>query len=179
MQNLFEKPMLLAPSSYSWKDLESYKTIVRQGLSAADEILFQVHNYLEAGQLSAAVDYADKNLNGITDVASKQQVNLLIDFALSKRQDIASLEKTGQLDKKSELNHVLLALNQIELNPNVNLDAHMEFFKTNNLKFYENWIRLARLVKLKSTGEIQNFLKDNYFNDTDFVLAQEARGMIE
>lgn len=179
MQSLFKKPLLTAPFSYLWKDLEAYKSIVRQGLSVTDETLFQIHNYLESAQLSAAVDFADKNLNGISDVAVKQQINLLIDYALAKRNEIQSLEKTGQLDKKSELNHVLLALNQIELNPNAPIDEHIEFFKSNNLKFYDHWIRLARLVKLKSTSEIKLFLKDNYFSDNDFILVQEARGFVD
>lgn len=179
MQALFKKPLLVAPFSYLWKDLESYKTTVRQGLSPTDETLFQIHNYLEASQLSAAVDYADKNINSISDVAIKQQITLLIDYALNKRQDIVMLERADKLDKKSELNHLLLALNQLELNPNKPIDTHIEFFRTNNLKFYGQWVRLTRLIKNQSAPEIQNYLKDNFLTEEDFVPVQEARGLIE
>lgn len=179
MQQLFKKPLLVAPFSYLWKDLEAYKAVVRQGLSPMDETLFEIHNYLESSQLSAAVDYADKNLNSITEVATRQQAMLLIDYALAKRNEIQSIEKTDQLDSKSELNHLLLALNKIEMGSGSAIEAHVEFFKSNNLKFYDHWVRLAYLVKSKSLMEIRNFLKDSYFADSDFLLVQEARGLID
>ncbi|MBC7465909.1 MAG: hypothetical protein H7256_07940 [Bdellovibrio sp.] len=179
LQALFKKPLLVAPFSYLWKDLESYKATVRQGLPPTDEVLFQIHNYLESSQLSAAVDYADKNTNSISDIAIKQQITLMIDFALNKRQDIVMLERADKLDKKSELNHLLLALNQVELNPSKAIDSHIEFFRNNNLKFYGQWVRLARLIKLNSVPEIQAYLKDNFLTEEDFVPVQEARGLVE
>lgn len=179
LQAQFKKPMLLAPFSYLWKDLDPYKVIVRQGLSQVEDIQFQVHDYLESAQLSAAVDFVEKNLNAITDTQTKAQVNLLIDYSLGKRHEIISLDKADLLDKKSELNHLILALNKIEIQVEPSIENDIEFFKTNNIKFYDQWVRLSLLMKKKTVPDIKLFLKNNFLAESDFILVHEARGLVE
>ncbi|MBC7466415.1 MAG: hypothetical protein H7256_10520, partial [Bdellovibrio sp.] len=176
---LFQRPALVAPFSYQWKDLEQYKVIVREGLTVSDDTLFKVHDYLESTQLGAAVDYAEKNKDQISDVSVRQQITLLILYALNKKSEILTLEKTNQLDKKSELNHILLALTKVNLDATANVDAHLAFFKENNLKFYQRWVELSALINRKAAAEIRSYLKENFPTETSFTLVNEGRGLLD
>ncbi|OFZ31499.1 MAG: hypothetical protein A2622_02630 [Bdellovibrionales bacterium RIFCSPHIGHO2_01_FULL_40_29] len=176
---MFKKPTLLAPFAYQWKDLEQYKLLVRQGLNPQDDMLFQVHDYLESSQLSAASDFAEKSKNSIHDTASIQQISLLVNYALNRRSEIISLSRTGQLDPKSDLNHLLVGLTKVQVDPLADVKEHIDFLNQNHLKFYAQWIQLSALIRRNSKPEISHFLKENFLRDAEFILAQEARGMID
>lgn len=175
----FQRPALVSPFSYQWKDLEQYKVIVREGLSTTDDTLFKLHDYLESNQVGAAVDYAEKNKDSIADVSLRQQISLLILYALNKKGEILVLEKTNQLDKKSELNNILLGLTKVSMDGTANVDSHLAFFKENNLKFYQRWIELVALINRKSIPEIRAYLKENFPTESSFSLVNEARGLLD
>ena len=179
LSNLFKKPTLIAPFSYQWKDLESMKSTVLRGLNVNDDTIFKIHDFLESNQLSAAVDYFEKNKNGISDPYSRQQMALLLDESLNKKTDALALEQTKQLDKNSELNHIILALTKINLDPYADIKIHLDFFKVNNLKFYFHWISLSALMRQKANAEIKSYLKENFQGDSDFMVVNEARGLLE
>lgn len=176
---LFIHPSLLAPFAYQWKDLEPYKVIVRQGLNSADDTLFKIHDYLESAQLSAAVDYAEKNKESIADIATRQQISLLIYYALNKKNEILALEQTNQLDKKSELNNILLALTKVNIDPYNNISSYLTFFRENHLKFYLQWVGLVALINKGSYPEIRAYLKENFPEETNFLIVSEARGLLD
>ncbi len=179
MAALFKKPSLLAPLSYQWINLEQYITAVRKKLSPSENRLFQVHDYLESSQISAAVDYVEKNKNDFVDMPSSQQMKLLIYNALNKRNEILSLNRANQLDKKSELNQVIIGLSKVQIDPEADVKETLNSLIKNNLKFYADWITLTALIQKKSTAEINNFLKTNYSGESDFLLVEEARSLLE
>lgn len=176
---LFKKPTLVAPFSYQWKDLETYISAVRKKLNRADDMVFQVHDYLESSQISAAVDFVEKNKNSFSDTATKQQMYLLVYNALNKRNEILSLGKTNQLDKKSELNHLIVGFSKVLIDAETDVSEHINFLNENNLKFYADWISLTRMVQKKKVAEIKYFLKSSYMADTDFIPAEEARSLLD
>ena len=176
---LFKKPTLVAPFSYQWKDLETYISVVRKKLNRTDDMVFQVHDYLESSQISAAVDFVEKNKNSFADAASRQQMYLLVYNALNKRNEILSLSKTNQLDKKSELNHLIIGLSKVLTSTDSDVSEHIDFLNQNNLKFYADWISLMGLVQKRKVADIKFFLKSNYMIDTDFIPAEEARSLLD
>ncbi len=176
---MFKKPNLLSPFSYQWKDLETYISEVRKKLNHADDMIFQVHDYLESSQISAAVDFIEKNKNTFTDVAIKQQMYLLVYNALNKRNEILSINKANQLDKKSELNQLIIGLSKVVMDPDSDVKEQIDFLNEKNLKFYANWITLSGLVHKKSISDIKFYLKANYMMDTDFIPAEEARSLLD
>ncbi len=176
---LFKRPTLLSPFSYQWKDLEVIKSTVLRGLNVSDETVFKIHDFLESNQLSTAVDYFEKNKNGISDSYTRQQIALLLDESLNKKAEALALEQTNQLDKKSELNHLILALTKISLDPSANVKVHLDFFTANNLKFYIHWINLTLLMRRKANAEIKSYLKENFQGESDFMVVNEARGQLE
>ncbi len=176
---LFQRPSLVAPFSYQWKDLEQYKVIVRQGISKAEDTLFNLHDYLESAQLGAAVDYAEKNKDSVADVSVRQQIALLILNALNKRNEILVLDKANQLDTRSDLNQVIVALAKVNIDGGFNVGSHMAYFRENNLKFYQQWVELAALINRKSIPEIRSYLKENFPSETNFTLVNEARSLLD
>lgn len=179
LSTLFKRPALLAPLSYQWKDLEVIKSTVLPGLDVSEVAVFKIHDFLESNQLSAAVDHFEKNKNAIADPLLRQQIALLLDEALNKKAEALALEQTNQLDKNSELNHIILALTKINLDPNANIKAHLDFFKINNLKFYTHWVTLTVLMRQKDKAQIKSYLKENFQGDSDFLVVNEARGQLE
>ncbi len=179
LATLFRKPSLLAPFSYLWKDLSTYKVIVQKGLGSSEDAIFKIHDYLESAQIGAAVDYAEKNNSSIADAGARQQISLLIYFALGKRNEILALEQAQKLEGNSELNHLLLALTDVALDPSANIQRHLDFFKDNNLKFYQQWVELQTLINAKANIGLRAYLRQNFSNDTDFVVANEARGLLD
>ena len=176
---LFKKPTLLAPFSYQWKELEAFKSSIFRGLDPGDETVFKIHDFLESNQLSAAVDHFEKNKNAIPDPFLRQQISLLLDESLNKKAEVLALDQTNQLDKNSELNHLILALTKINVDPSANIKNHLDFFKNNNLKFYTHWVKLTILMRLKDKVEIKAYLKENFQGESDFMVVNEARGLLE
>ncbi len=179
LSNLFRKPILVYGSTYRWKELEEYKITVRGALTPEEITLFEIHNYLEDGQVSAANQYADNNLAKVKDRAVRQQMILLILNSQARRNEIIALEKTNQLDMRNELNHIVLALNKIELEPTANISENLDFLKEHQLVFCSNWISLMQIMKARQTERIRPFLREHMVTVSQFLPVIEARSMIE
>ncbi len=176
---LFKKPFLLTPLAYQWKDLNEFALLIQKNLSASENILFQIHWLLESAKSSAALDFFEKNKANIAEVASRQQMALLIFYSLNRRAEILSLNRTNQLDKTSELNHVLIALTKIQADPFADVKEHVDYLNQNNLKFFSDWIILTGLVRKKVPAEIRAHLKNDSTENSDFLLIEEARGLLD
>lgn len=179
MATLFRRSLLIYGATYNWQELEEYKIAVRAALTPEEITMFEIHNYLEAGQVSAATQYSENNLAKVKDLAVKQQMMLLILNAQARRSEILVLEKTNQLDMRLELNHIILALNKIELNPSADISAHVIFLKEHQLIFLADWITLVQLEKAKKIDQIHPFLREHFVTVTNFLPVIEARSMIE
>ncbi|MBC7741794.1 MAG: hypothetical protein H7061_06340 [Bdellovibrionaceae bacterium] len=176
---LYKKPSLLVPLAYQWTFLEEYKIVVRSALSPEDVVLFEIHNYLESSQVSAAQQYAANNMGKIKDKSLKQQITLLTLNSQSRHNEIIALEKTNQLDPQSELNHLLFALNKIQADPPLDISPHLQFFKDHQLIFYNEWMQLAYLLKTKQHSLAKSFIRDHLISVTDFTPVIEAKGLTE
>ncbi|MBC7420497.1 MAG: hypothetical protein H7328_07180 [Bdellovibrio sp.] len=179
LSNLFRKSLLILSASYQWKELEEYKIAVRAALTPEEVTLFEIHNYLEMSQVSAAHQYSENNLAKIKEKAVKQQMTLLILNSQARRTEILALEKTGQLDMKSELNHILLALIKIELNPASDISIHIDYLKDHKLVFCQDWITLVQLTKSKQLEKIKPFLREHLMTVDNFAPVIEARSLVE
>ncbi len=177
--NLFTRPTLLPLQIYQWKDLEEYKITVRTALNAEDSVLFEIHNYLEGAQVSAANKYAENNLPKIKDKAVKQQLRLLILNSQGRKNEILALEKTNQLNMSSEINHLLLVINKLEVNPQADISTHLSFFKERQLVFYHHWIKLMQILKSKQIDRIRPFLREHLITVNNFIPVTEARSLTE
>ncbi len=176
---LFKKPALLAPYAYQWKDLKSFSDNVHKNLGPADDIIFKLHELLESSKVSEALDFFEKNKTNIADIPQRQQMALLVYYGLNRKSEVISLHKTNQLDKKSELNHLLVALTKIQIDPFTDVKDHVEYLTQRNLKFYADWVTLATLVRKKAPNEIRVHLKNNTTENSDFLLVEEARGLLD
>lgn len=179
LSNLFKKPLLLGPSIYQWKDLIEVVNQLRTQLNAEDAVIFETHQLIESGQVSAASEYIAQNAAKLKDNNIKQQLNLLIFHFQSRGSDIVALEKTNQLDLQSELNHVLLALNKLETNPNADISVHNQYFVSNKLDFYRDWITLVQLMKQSSTDALRTFTRNHFLTVNNFIPALEAKSIVE
>ncbi len=179
LSSLFKKPLLLAPNTYLWKDLAGYIDLVRPFLTTEDSVLFETHQLIESSQISAASQYISQNAAKLKDNFMKQQLNMLTFHFQSRSADVLALEKTNQLDMKSELTQVLLALNKLEENPNADISKHMQFFKDNQMAFYQDWISLVQIVKQGSPEAIRAFTRNHFLTVNNFVPALEAKSLVE
>ena len=134
---------------------------------------------LESGQISAASEYIAQNAAKLKDNFVKQQLNLLIFHFQSRGSDVIALEKTNQLDMQSELNHVVLALNKLETNPNSDISAHIQYFNANKMDFYRDWISLVQLMKQGSTDALRTFTRNHFLTVNNFIPALEAKSIVE
>ena len=105
-------------------------------MSGDEYILFQVHDYLESNQISTATEYVANNITRIANASVREQINLLLYNGQKRNKELLALEKSNQLDMGSELNHLLLALNKIEKNPNVSLSMHQQFLTSRQQVFF-------------------------------------------
>lgn len=176
---LFKKPLLLGPSIYLWKDLSELIAQLRPHLNAEEAVIFETHQLLESGQISAASEYIAQNAAKIKDNFVKQQLNLLIFHFQSRGSDVIALEKANQLDMQSELNHVVLALNKLETNPNSDISAHVQYFNANKMDFYRDWISLVQLMKQGSTDALRTFTRNHFLTVNNFIPALEAKSLVE
>lgn len=179
LATLFKTPHLIMPNSYQWKDLEEFKTEVRSNLTVENVILFEIHNLLETSQYNLAAQYAENNSSRINSKAIRQQINLLIYHTQARKNEVLSLEKTNQLDMNSELNHIVLALNKLDLNPQADVSTHLQFLKNGQLVFYYNWVLLFQLMKLNATDKLRPFVRENFSFIKGFLPAIEAKSMID
>ncbi len=179
LSTLFKKPLLLGPNIYLWKDLSDLINQLRPHLNAEDAVIFEAHQLLESGQISAASEYIVQNSAKIKDNFIKQQLNLLVFHFQSRTSDVIALEKTNQLDMQSELNHVILALNKLEANPNSDISIHIQYFNANKMDFYRDWITLVQLMKQGSTDALRAFTRNHFLTVNNFIPALEAKSLVE
>lgn len=178
LASLFKSPHLILPHSYQWKDLEDFKNLVRSSLNAEHAVLFDIHTLLETSQFNLANQYAENNLSRINDKAIRQQISLLIYHMEGRKNEVISLEKTNQLDPNADINHIILALNKLDLNPQADVSGHLQHLRNNQQGFYYNWISLFQLMKQNDNDKIKFFLRENYPSVKGFIPAIEAKSMI-
>jgi hypothetical protein len=178
MSAQFTKPILLAPYSYLWKDLNEVKSVVQKPLLGDDIILFQLHDLLEQGQLSAATEYVSNNISRVANLQNREQMNLLLYNSQNRNREVVALEKANHLDMTSELNNLLLAMNKIEIDENANVASHLEFLASKQQIFYRDWIMLVQLIKKNSTNELKNFTKEHFITTQNFGPVFVARSLI-
>jgi hypothetical protein len=174
----FTKPTLLAPNSYLWKDLSEIKNIVLKSLSGDEVMLFQLHDLLEADQLSAATEYLASNVSKMVDPKNKEEMNLLLFNSQSRSKEVVALEKSNRLDLSLELNHLLLAQNKLDLDPNADIKSHLDYLTDRQQIFYEDWLRLEQLIKKNQIPELRLFVKDHFITTQNFLPVFEAKGLV-
>lgn len=174
----FIRPNLLALNVYEWKDLSEIKNTVQKILFGDESVLFQLHDYLEGGQLSAATEFVSNNASKIGSAAIREQLSLLLYSAQKRNNEVLALEKTNQLDMNSELNHLLLALNKTELNPHENISTHLQFLSGRQQIFYRDWIKLDQLIKQKSIEELRIYVKEHFVTIQNFSPVFVARSLV-
>lgn len=179
LSRLFKKPLLLSPQSYQWKDLSEYVSTLHSFLNPEESVIFNVHNQLESGAITSADQYLKNNSTRIKENHFRQQLSLLVFYAQGRSADIVALEKTNQLDDQSEVNHLLVALSQIDLNPQAKIDNHLQFFKQSRLDFYADWLLLAQLIKNQSTEQLRIFTKNHFVTVSNFLPLLEGKSMVE
>ncbi len=179
LSNLFKKPLLLAPNAYQWKDLAEYSSLLRGYLTPEESVLFEVHNQIESHLINAASQNNTQNNSKIKDNFVRQQLNLLIYHFQSRYSDVIALEKTNQIDLKSELNQVILALDKLEDNPNADISSHLQFFTDKQLSFYNDWLTVAQLIKQKSSESLKAFTRNHFLTVNNFIPALEAKSLVE
>lgn len=174
----FTKPILLAPNTYLWKDLNEIKAIVQKPLFGDDVILFQLHDFLEQGQLSAATEHLANNISRVANFLTREQMNLLLYNSQNRSREAMALAKSNKLDMGSELNHLILAMNQIELDENVSIQTHLQFLSSKQQVFYRDWLVLEQLIKKNSASEIKSFLKEHFITTQNFGPIFVARSLV-
>lgn len=174
----FLTPALLAPESYTWKELNEIKSNVQKLLTGDELLLFQLHDILQQKQLSAATDFLDANLSRASNNAVRDQMNLLVLNSQNRSKEAITLEKSNNLDMNSELNHLLLAQNKLKQDPSSNIGAHVAFFETKKLNFYRDWLKLDQLIKQNSIDPIRNFLKEHFVTVDNFSPVFVAKSMV-
>lgn len=174
----FVKPNLLAQNTYAWTDLAEIKSTVQKLLSGDELILFQVHDLLEASQISAATEFVSNNIAKVANPAIREQINLLLYNAQKRTKELLALEKTNQLDMGSELNHLLLALNKLEKSPNGSVSSHKQFLVSRQQMFYKDWIDLEQLIAKNSVTELKIFVKDHFVTVQNFAPLFVAKNLV-
>ncbi len=174
----FVKPNLLAQNTYAWAELTEIKSNVQKILSGDELILFQVHDFLEANQLSTATEFVSNNIAKIANPAIREQINLLLYNAQKRTKELLALEKTNHLDMGSELNHLLLALNKLEKGPNTSVSMHQQFLVSRQQMFYKEWIDLEQLIVKNSVAELKTFVKDHFVTVQNFAPLFVAKSLV-
>jgi hypothetical protein len=178
MSTNFRKPSLLAPNSYQWSDLKAIVEQVRPLLAGDEQILFDLHNYLEANELGQASEFHANNVSKIGQAVIKEQFNLLLYNAQGRTREAVALENLNNLDMNSELNHLLLAQNKRSLDDNADISSHMTFLTAKQLTFYKDWLEIQRLIKTNSVPELKGFVKERFLTVPEFKPLIEAKGMV-
>lgn len=176
--NLFLKPALLARNTYAWSELNEIKSNVQTLFQSDELILFQVHDYIEANQLSTATEFVTNNISRVANAAVREQIHLLLYNAQKRNKEVLALEKTNQLDMTSELNHLILALNKIEQNPSANISSHLQFLVSRQQIFYKDWLELEQLIARSSVPELKNFVKDHFVTVQNFSPLFVAKNLV-
>jgi|GEM_PF-6621855 len=174
----FNKPGLLAPNSYQWKEIKGISESVQKNLSGDELILFQLHDYLELNFMGGAADFVTYNLTKVNNAAIRAQMNLLLLSAQKRNNEVLALEKLNKLDMASELNHFLIAKNKIELTTKSDIAVHLQFLKSRQQIFYNDWLELEQFVKRKSVGEIKIFLNAHFITTQNFNPVAVAKGLV-
>lgn len=179
LSSFFRKPLLLAPNTYLWKDLDSYINLIKPNLNSEEQVIFETHHLLESAQINSASQYVNANSQKIKNNAIRQQLNMLIYHFQSRRSDVLALIKTKMLDEKSELNQIILALNKLESDSNSDISEHLQYFQENHILFYHDWLSLIQLVKKKNLEPIKNFTRNHFLTVNNFIPALEAKSLVE
>ncbi len=178
LSSQFTRPSLLALNTYAWKELNEIKAVVHKTLYSDEFVLFQLHDYLEANQLSLASEFVRSNVSRVGSAAIREQMNLLLFNAQKRSKEVVALEKSNQLDMTSELNHLILALNKIEINPELSLSTHLQFLNSRQQIFYKDWIELEQLIKKNALPELKIFIKDHFTTVQNFSPIFVARSLV-
>ena len=76
------------------------------------------------------------------------------------------------------LNHLIIALNKIEINPNENVAKHLQFLTSRQQIFYKNWIELEQLIKKNSINDLKNYIKDHFVTVQNFNPLLNAKSLV-
>lgn len=174
----FIKPPLIVPNSYMWKDLQVARQEVQKLLTGDELILFQLHDYLEASQKSAATEFVSNNIAKISNLQNRDQLNLLLFDSQERSKEVIALEKSPNLDLNSELNHLLIGQNKLKHSGDSDISAQIQLLDARQQVFYRDWLRLDKLIRQKSQGEIRAFLKDHFITIQNFNPVYEAKSLV-
>lgn len=178
LSSQFIKPNLLISDSYQFKEFDDIKTTVKKILSDDENLLFQLHIYLESNLLSDAIEFVNNNTSKVNSEAIRTQMNLLLLDAQNRNAEVVALEKLNLLDMNSELNHLLIARSKIEIDSSSNISMHLQFLEAHQNLFYKNWLTLEKLIKLSTIAELKNYIRDNFVTIQNFKPVFIARGLI-
>ena len=174
----FVKPNLLAQNTYAWTELNEIRANVQKFLTGDELILFQVHDYLEAAQISTATEFITNNASKLSNPAIREQINLLLYNSQKRTKELLALEKTNQLDMGSELNHLLLALNKLEKSSTTSVSSHQQFLISRQQMFYKEWIDLEQLIAKNSIPELRTYVKDHFVTVQNFAPLFVAKNLV-
>lgn len=176
--NQFTRPILLALNTYAWKELNKIKENVQKTLLGDELILFQLHDYLEDNQLSVATEFISSNVSRVSSLAIGEQMKLLLYNAQKRSTDVLAIEKANQIDMNSELNHLIIALNKLELNPQEHIAGHLQFLNAHQQVFYKEWIELEQLIKKNAVPELKIYIKDHFVTVQNFAPVFVAKSLV-
>lgn len=178
MSDNYVRPELLAFDSYNWSELASIKNYVKSKLHNDEAVVFQLHDYLESGQISDAVDYNKNNNEKINDLAIRSQLDLLVFESQNRIPEIKAVYLSKKLKMDSELNNFIIAKNKIEASWNEDITEELKFFESRQSFFYRDWIKVMRLMNSKKSQEIKSFLNNHFISNNNFKPALTLKSMV-
>lgn len=174
----FMRPPLLVPDSYQWRDLTETKNAVQRLLAGDELLLFQLHDYLESSQRSAATEFVTNNVPRVASPQNREQMNLLLFDSQGRNKEAVTLEKSPNLDMTSELNQLLLGQNKLELDAGSDISPQLRFLESKQQIFYRDWLELDQLIRRNAQGEIRTYLKDHFITTENFNPVFEAKALV-
>lgn len=174
----FIKPPLVVQNSYLWKDLQWVRQEVKKLLTGDESILFQLHDYLEVSQKSAATEFVANNVAKISNPQNRDQLNLLLFDSQERSKEAVTLEKSSNLDLNSELNHLLIGQNKLKVSPDSDISTQIQLLDSRQQIFYRDWLKLDQLTRKNSEAEIRTFLKDHFITIQNFNPVFEAKSLV-
>lgn len=178
LSSQFIKPSLLISDSYIWSHFKDMTSTIMETLDNDEKLLFQLHNFLEANLLSDAVEFVSVNSAKLNNEEIRTQMNLLLLDAQNRNAEVVALEKLNLLDMNSELNHLLIAKNKIEVDNHANIAEHLQFFDKKQNFFYKDWLKLESLIKMNSIVDLRAYIRDHFITIQNFKPVYVAKGLI-
>ncbi|AGH96187.1 hypothetical protein [Pseudobdellovibrio exovorus] len=174
----FIKPPLVPQNSYLWKDLQVAREEAKKLLTGDELILFQLHDYLEVSQKSAATEFVANNVAKISNPQNRDQLNLLLFDSQERSKEAVTLEKSSNLDLNSELNHLLIGQNKLKVNADSDISQQIQLLDSRQQIFYRDWLKLDKLIRQNSQADIRAFLKDHFITIQNFNPVFEAKSLV-